>query len=408
MTVKKYLDHSILLSKLQHYGVVDTELKWFSSYLLNRVQYVEINGETSEMCSIQTGVSRGSILGPLLFLIYINDLYMSSKFASIMFADDTNLLSSFCDFKINESENMSTLNERINAELSKVYDWLCVNKLSLNITKTKGMIFSFKQKTISELPKLNINNIEIGYVDDFKFLGININRNLSWQNHINYIANKLSRTNGVLCRLKNTLPTKILQMLYSALFQPYLNYGITTWGFADKSTVNRIVKLQKKAIRNISKAKYNAHTSNLFKKLNIIKFEDMLTINCIKFFFKYENCMLPKYFENFLRPVTHHDVQRPMRTIQVPIRYNDSENPNNLYVAKYPIIHTNTISSRNVLQHKLINMLHSCIIPSNITEKVYTHSYASVVHYSKQHYIKSYKTICTRQNCPSCRPDPEP
>ena len=132
------LDHQILLKKLEFYGVKNIELKWFSNYLSNRTQFVSMEGFDSDEIGISTGVPQGSILGPLLFLIYVNDLIMSSnRFQYIMFADDTTLLTSF---KSHEDEN------NINNELNKVYIWMCTNKLSLNIDKTKMMIFHYYQK----------------------------------------------------------------------------------------------------------------------------------------------------------------------------------------------------------------------------------------------------------------------
>jgi hypothetical protein len=400
------LDHSILLSKLQHYGISNTELNWFSSYLNNRKQYVELQGETSDMSQIKTGVPQGSILGPFLFLIYINDLYLASNFVSIMFADDTTLLSTFCNFQTNINQNVSVLSKNINLELSKVYDWLCVNKLSLNIQKTKAMIFSFKQSSILRMPKLMIENTEVEVIENFKFLGVYINRNLDWKFHIDYIANKLSRINGMICRLKHLLPKHILRMIYSALFQPHLNYGITAWGFAPSSATNRIRKLQKKVIRNVTKSRYNSHTAELFKNLHILKFNDLLNTICLNFFYKYENDMLPSYFQNVFKPIRN-NINRPIRNRQAPNRLSENvENIENEYLTKYPIIHTNTISARNCLRHNLINMLHTRVFHQNIITKVYTHSYEGLSKYSKNTLINSYKTICVRQNCPSCRPDP--
>ena len=130
-------------------------------------------------------------------------------------------------------------------------------------------------------------------------------------------------------------------------------------------------------------------------------------IHTMKFFYKYENDLLPKYFETFLRPMRH-SLARPSRNIRAPIRYNDNSNINNLYCNKYPIIQTNTISARNILKHNLINMLHTQTIPNKIYEKVHTHSFAGLVRYSKNHFISSYKTVCTRQNCPSCGLNPNP
>ena len=199
------IDHTILISKLEHYGVENNELQWFISYMHNRQQYVEIENTKSTTETITTGVPQGSILGPLLFLIYINDLALAStKFSPIMYADDTTLLSTLQNFTSNHSNN--SLSYNVNVELTKITQWLAVNRLSLNAKKTKMMIFHSKQNklSINEIPIIKINDMPIERVTEFKFLGVLIDSNLTWSPHCNYIANKLSRICGVVSRL-NTM-----------------------------------------------------------------------------------------------------------------------------------------------------------------------------------------------------------
>ena len=163
------MNHSILLEKLQYYGVTGTSLSLLDNYLSDRCQYVEYNGHRSNTLPITTGVPQGSVLGPLLFLIYINDLPMvSDVFNMLMYADDTTL---YCNIDQNVSE------EVINNELSKVSQWLAANKLSINVTKTKYMVFHLHKKVVT-YPDLQLNGNKIERVTQFNFLGLILQSNL--------------------------------------------------------------------------------------------------------------------------------------------------------------------------------------------------------------------------------------
>ena len=164
------LDHNILIKKLQYYGVIGTPLNWFQSYLADRTQYVEVNNESSSLQTILIGVPQGSILGPLLFLIYMNDIPNASNLFTFIYADDTTLFSTI-EYSIPSSA--SNYHQTINSNLSQVTDWLIANRLSLNVktTTTKYMLFHSYQKDINQVtPQLMLNNDEIERVDSFNFL----------------------------------------------------------------------------------------------------------------------------------------------------------------------------------------------------------------------------------------------
>ena len=185
------INHEILFEKLNHYGIRGLALNWLRNYFSNRQQYVECNGVTSSFNTIRCGVPQGSVLGPLLFLIYINDVCnVSDALELVLFADDTNLFFSHHD--------LSNLTNIVNIELLKLSDWFKADKLSLNIKKSNYIIFRPRQKRqITSLP-LYINDHELHRTDHVVFLGVILDEHLSWSLHISHIASKISRSVGII------------------------------------------------------------------------------------------------------------------------------------------------------------------------------------------------------------------
>lgn len=378
------LDHEILLSKLRYYGINGTALSWFSSYLQNRSQYVYFDGINSSSRSISTGVPQGSILGPLLFLIYMNDIAEATdKFHSVLYADDTTLTEPLSSFNLvidNNQYDKQQMETNINVELDNVYKWLCVNKLSLNIPKTKFMIFHHRQKNIDHMiPNLFINKHPIEKVADFNFLGITLDEHLNWNKHIQKIANKISRNIGCLNRLKNFLPLHTLKLLYSTLILPHLQYGILLWGFRS----DRIFKLQKRAVRVISLNKYNAHTEPIFKELELLKIEDIFNSCLLKFQYKLKNDTLPSYFSlMFDHTETSHTYHTRNR---------------NSFIIPIP----RTSLSFYTIRHFLPRFMDT--MPRLLTEKIATHSLKGFSIYAKNYFIGKYSSECHVLNCYVCK-----
>ena len=268
------VDLNILLAKLEHYGLPTA---WFRSYLKQRKQYTFVSGETSSLLEIPFGVPQGSILGPLLFILYINDLPLATELLSLLYADDTSLF--------NESDSLESLYRDTNVKLLSAEKWFLANRLTLHPSKTRYMLFSHAIPDKLDLilmgqPILRIH--EKGPERSFKLVGIKLDENLNWKHHVNHVKQKLAGAMSLICRSKHFLPNAIKILLYKSLVLCHLSYCITIWGGAAPSILKPLVTLQKKALRVATGANYNAHTDPLFVKTNSLKFEDMYTLCCAK------------------------------------------------------------------------------------------------------------------------------
>ena len=206
------------MDKLKHYGVEGVAHDLLKNYLENRKQFVQLNDHSSELKCVLNGVPQGSILGPILFLIYINDIPNSSNiFNFLLYADDT----LFCNLEDIDSDNKEfTLNQ----ELQHVHVWLLANRLQLNVKK-KYMLSQKRNKIINKL-NLRINNNIINETDKFNFLGLHINSRLTWDSHIKEVSTKIIRTTGIIKKLQLTFPKNILLSIYISLILPHNKLGL--------------------------------------------------------------------------------------------------------------------------------------------------------------------------------------
>ena len=285
------VEHDILLAKLEHYGIRGMTNNWFKSYLFNRKQFVLINGHISNQTSVKYGVPQGSVLGPLLFLIYINELNLAIKFCKVHhFADDTNLL--------HFSKSVNKLNKYINLDMKNLTDWLNANKISLNVKKTELVIFKHKKKKLECRIRIKLSRKRLYPSNSIRYLGVKIDENLNWKDHIHDIATRLNRANALLFKIRNYVNFNTLKSIYFAIFDSHINYTNLIWG-QNVHSAFRIATLQKKAIRIINNQPRNSHSSLLFKKSNILKFEDKILINNIIFISKSINNLQPPIFKNW-------------------------------------------------------------------------------------------------------------
>ena len=261
------IDHRILLRKLYSYGIRGSMLKWMESYLTDRSQYVVFDGKVSETHGIKCGVPQGSILGPLLFIISVNDICnVSPMLFKILYADDTCVLIS--------GNHLNDLIDRLK--------------------KSFFMIFHRSRIKPNVINGVVIDNQQLTQVNSAKYLGVIIDHKLNWIEHISYVKSKMSKGIGIMFKARQFLTKKALLMLYHAYIYPYMTYCIEVWGCASQTQLNCLFLLQKKIIRIMSFSHYLAHTNPLFLSVEVLPLMKIFLYKVGLIMYKYSNNLLPE------------------------------------------------------------------------------------------------------------------
>ena len=284
------LEHTVLFSKLEKYGIRGTVLDWYKSYLNNRSMAVKCKiKETGNYCwsdyySVEYGTPQGSVLGPLLFLIFCNDIYKVLEFCScILFADDTTVYKTHKDFMF--------LKWSINKDLKLISDWFRANKLTLNLNKTVCMFFDHRTKTATKI-KIKIDDVVIPQVSHTKFLRILIDENLKWKKHLDHLTRKVKSNTKLLIENKKLVSAHVQKILYYSQIFSHINYGIGIWGnHLSSQDQNQLQKLQNRCICIIRGKK--SVTLKDFTDLGILRIDSIITLENLKFAYKMNKNLLP-------------------------------------------------------------------------------------------------------------------
>lgn len=317
------VNHTLLLDKLERYGIRGKTLCLIQSYLKNRQQCVIIGENKSDFKTVEHGVPQGSILGPLLFIVYINDLsYYLVPEKCILFADDTTL--------VHTAPNMINLNQIMKINEKKTETWFAANYLKLNPDKTQRLFFSSS----------NDNNDNI--INNVKLLGITLDSRLNWSAHINNLSSKLASCNYLLRQLKKVLSPEILYTAYFSLFHSHLTYGVILWGNSSQSI--KIFRLQKYAVRILAGAGLRDHCKPLFIKFRIMPLPSA--------YIYYQVLEIHKNKPLFCTHADIHNYNTRSADTIVPDRFRLTKSQNNsLNINLYNILPAN-IKNSNVFQFK--------------------------------------------------------
>ena len=290
------VNHKILLHKLEYYGIRGNALAWFASYLSDRQQLTFVNNMYSSTKPVTVGVPQGSVLGPLLFLLYVNDIHNCVNEHTVrLFADDTNL------FIVDP--NLTVCRAKAEKALIGINEWLTNNQLTLNIEKTCYSVFS---KTKKKIQSIKLNNREIERVSCSRYLGMEVDEELSWSEHVNVLCNKLMKLRYVFFSLSRFIDTDMVKQIYYAYVYPVILYGIELYGVAKKYILNQLQVVQNKLLRTLCKLPPRYSATQLHNELNLLKVNKIYELAVLTYVYKQQHGLLPSVFDAYF--VTNADL----------------------------------------------------------------------------------------------------
>ena len=303
LDLKKAFDsvsHPILLSKLSHYGIRGAPHALLASYLSDRRQYTSVDGFKSNLDFIRWGVPQGSVLGPLLFLLFINDLPNSCNLNSWLFADDTALAES--------SDNFQDLQCHMNREIQKLQKWLQANLLSVHyVKKTQYILFIPRGKEKDKPPDFEIKMGEniIEETATYKYLGVIIDNRLSWKPQIDKMCAKMSSVCGVISKVRHVLDRNSMLLIYNSLVENRLRYGILSWSTASTEQLNRLKVLQNRALRYIDFSPISTTILPIYAQFNVLPLGNLIDLHRATYMFSLSKNDLPLVFRSYCKRPTH-------------------------------------------------------------------------------------------------------
>lgn len=308
--------HKGLIFKLKQHGISGNLLDWISNYLDNRYQKVAIRSCTSNFKKVSAGVPQGSVLGPLLFLIYVNDISETLLSLTRLFADDSSLFYS--------ASSLADIEGIINYDLCRLSEWAKQWLVTFNPLKTEAVVFTLKHDYT--LPNLVLDNTVIKFVTDHKHLGLTISNNGQWHSHIDNIASSASKVIGIMRKLKYTLSRAALNQIYLSYVLPILEYSSVVWDGCTEQDSYTLEKIQNEAARIVTGLTRSVSLENLYRECGWTSLSNRRKQQKLAFMYRASNSLVPAYISDLIPPLVRETTNYPLRNSNnISIPYTRTE-----------------------------------------------------------------------------------